>query len=611
MSRSYHLLRALGLRAVSGAAFAALGSMALIAANAGPQPNIAEVPSPAGPAEQMAAYRADRPKNIIDLQPFRTVQTARLADGREVELTSLNPNANAWFVLQIGPWREGRAYHLQNPHPESQTIALSGGSNPRLVLTTGADTATCAPWAETGGGLAAAQARGGPFAPICGGRLFLRNPVEGNTTRLEETASFIRRNVPGGEMIVDMVKNTFFKDAYRVTATATSAAPQSVGEPAPSTAPPSAMSRHYAVRSEIGLQLTGQTPGKMSLGRWYGLDGLAGVYASAIQPGVIDAAVLNGPGLTNPLDQIEAGSMDYLVAFDLSQFRLGYAVGTANPGLGWSPRPPARVVNPALPGPDGVGNPAPVVPLGMLNPVLAPRVVATFAAGFKRRHGAFKSGPLAEVNEGSHYGFIQQGVVLSKLQPGLSTIYVLDDGSVHMKTWTTADNAVLSRIRFARQNGVPLLEHDPAGGTGIPGALVTRSEGGNWSGSANNLLRTLRAGACMINDSNSNRRFLVYAFFSTATPSAMARTFEAYGCGYAMLLDMNALEHTYLALYDRSTGTRKIEHLMPGMAAVDRKDSRGHGMARFVDYPDNRDFFYILPRSERSAEGGPPAGSHP
>ena len=29
----------------------------------------------------------------------------------------------------------------------------------------------------------------------------------------------------------------------------------------------------------------------------------------------------------------------------------------------------------------------------------------------------------------------------------------------------------------------------------------------------------------------------------------MARVFQAYGCRYAMLLDMNALEHTYLATY--------------------------------------------------------------
>ena len=61
-------------------------------------------------------------------------------------------------------------------------------------------------------------------------------------------------------------------------------------------------------------------------------------------------------------------------------------------------------------------------------------------------------------NHGSHYGFIENGVVFSKLQPGLATILMLHDGSLEMKTWTEADNKLLSGIRHARQNGVPLIE---------------------------------------------------------------------------------------------------------------------------------------------------------
>lgn len=603
MPRPFQRLRGLRSRGVRPLPLAILGSSLLIAANAPTLPNGSAVPPPASQSRRMAAYQADRPKNIIDLQPFRTIQTARLADGREATLISLNPNANSWFVLQVGPQSASGAYHLQNPLPGGQTIALTGGAEPQLYLRTGSGASTCAPWADNGKALTAARATGLPFAPICQGHLFLRNPVEGNASRLERTASFIRNNVLGGEMIVGLVKNVFFKDAYRVVAP-TAAPDRTAGEGAVAVGPPAAMSKHFAVHSQIGLRLDTPAPGQMALGRWYPVADVPDVYASAIQPGVIDPAVLNGPGVTNPLDRIEAGSMDYLVAFDLSRFQLGYAVGTANPGLGWSPRPPDSVRTPGLPGPDGVGTPAPLVPLGLLDPVLAPRVVATFAAGFKRRHGAFKSGPLSQVNEGSHYGFVQEGVILSKLQPGLATLYVLDDGSIHMKTWTTADDAVLPGIRFARQNGVPLLESNPAGGPGVPDALVARSEDGNWSGSADNRLRTLRAGACMIDQGSTH--YLVYAFFSTATPTAMARTFEAYGCGYAMLLDMNALEHTYFAIYDRSTGLRQIEHLMPGMAAVDRKDSQGRDMARFVDYPDNRDFFYVLRANARgtSSEGG-------
>jgi hypothetical protein len=59
----------------------------------------------------------------------------------------------------------------------------------------------------------------------------------------------------------------------------------------------------------------------------------------------------------------------------------------------------------------------------------------------------------------------------------------------------------------------------------------------------------VRGGVC--SQSSDSRQFLVYAYFSSATPSAMARVFQGYQCRYAMQLDMNALEHTYLALYGR------------------------------------------------------------
>jgi len=91
---------------------------------------------------------------------------------------------------------------------------------------------------------------------------------------------------------------------------------------------------------------------------------------------------------------------------------------------------------------------------------------------------------------------------------------------------------------------------------------------GNWSGSADERLRTLRAGACVVEQ--AGRRFLVYGYFSSATPRAMARVFLAYGCSYAMHLDMNALEHTYLALYPRSGSRLGVEHLVPGMSVLDK-----------------------------------------
>ena len=75
----------------------------------------------------------------------------------------------------------------------------------------------------------------------------------------------------------------------------------------------------------------------------------------------------------------------------------------------------------------------------------------------------------------------------------------------------------------------------------------------------------------------------------------MARVFQAYGCRDAMLLDMNALEHTYLALYTMDDGKVAVEHLIEGMTEVDKLVD-GALIPRFIGFPDNRDFFYLMRR---------------
>jgi hypothetical protein len=63
-----------------------------------------------------------------------------------------------------------------------------------------------------------------------------------------------------------------------------------------------------------------------------------------------------------------------------------------------------------------------------------------------------------------------------------------------------------------------------------------------------------------------------------------------------MHLDMNALEHTYLAIYTRRAGEIMIQHLIEGMSEVDRKVG-SNTAPRFLAFPDNRDFFYLVRRS--------------
>jgi hypothetical protein len=190
---------------------------------------------------------------------------------------------------------------------------------------------------------------------------------------------------------------------------------------------------------------------------------------------------------------------------------------------------------------------------------------------------------------------VENGVVFSKLQPGLATVFVLDDGSVQMKTWETQDDPLLSKIRYARQSGVPLVEFDDHSQSIVPGQLVNQWGPGNWSGSEDMKLRSLRAGAAL--QSNGKKLFLIYAVFSDATPSAMARVFQAYRCRYGMHLDMNALEHSYFALYRRSGSQLFVDYLIEGMSEVDDTASGGK-VPRFLGYSDNRDFFFVTRRSQ-------------
>ena len=147
---------------------------------------------------------------------------------------------------------------------------------------------------------------------------------------------------------------------------------------------------------------------------------------------------------------------------------------------------------------------------------------------------------MALKNNGSHYGFIENGTVLSKLQPGLSTVLVDNKGTVDIKTWSDEYNDNLREICNARQNGVPIIEYDEKHNSSMTGKLVYKWGAGNWSGSVDEKLRTVRSGLGI--QIFEGHKFLIYSYFSSATPAAMARVFQAYNCRYAMLLDINALE---------------------------------------------------------------------
>jgi hypothetical protein len=555
-------------------------------------------------AKQRIQYDDDARKSILELQRLRTesriyLQQANGAPGTAA-LTNLNPETNAWYLLSLGwPARYAHStYHLENPDRRGRELHLLSGNNRAVDIET-ANGTICRLWSDNSqSALTDAAESGLPYAPLCSGALYLRNPVAGHRTSLERVTDFLRDRVWGGGKVVEFVKREFYQDEFLErggpsTPSTGTRSPGLAGGPAaaevaPETAELTLTPKHLALDLDA--------PGYQILpGKWYAVRNLEGVAVSVIAPGHISRNVLLGHERSvNPLGATESAALVYLVAFDLQALDLHFAMGTDHPRLDWSERPPPSSQDSRLPGPDGVENAAPLVTNGMISPADAPATVAAFAGGFKRGHGAFKYGPLALRNHGSHYGFIEEGVIFSKLQPGLATAFVTNDGTVTVRTWTTYDDALLPHLRYARQNGVPLIEYDPLRAHGVPGDFVNLWGPGNWSGSADEDLRTLRAGLCL--QENQQRTYLIYSYFSAVTPSAMARVFQAYGCRYAMHLDMNALEHTYLALYARQGNQMLVEHLVDDMKEVDRT-SRGELAPRFLAFPDGRDFFYFTRRA--------------
>lgn len=548
-------------------------------------------PDAATLATQWDIYQSDSVASVLEFAPMRASQELTDEAGNTVRLTALHTGVNRWYLLEtVSAAGANQSWHFENANANLWEVSLTNPGQPALLIEGNGESHTCRPWTGEVTELSAAANSGLPYAPVCGARLYLRNNVQGSKTNREAVSDFLRNNVVFGDKLVNLIKGTFFQDAFLENA-AFDAAEDDTGDVVAALGQ-AKLDRTLVMRTQMGLPVEG-AEGGMQAGSWYKVEGQDGVFASVLQPGMVASEVLRSGGNANGLDGVEQGADVYLVAFDLKRYEVGYELGTDHPDLGWSSRPGRGGADWNLPGPDGFANAQPLVRNGMLPPSLLPRIVAAWAGGFKRDHGAFRFGDLAGFERGHHYGFISNGVTFSRLRPNLATFYVTTDGEVGMKTWEKADDEMIPLIAFARQNGVPVVTRDPATGLTIPGDRVSSWGGGNWSGSADAQLRTLRSGMCL--RSSGGRKFLMYAYFSSVTPSAMARVFQAYDCDYAMLLDMNSPELTYMAYFRQNTSADGVEasHLSHFMSESDPYLAGGQ-VPRFVSFSDNRDFIYLL-----------------
>ena len=538
-------------------------------------------------------------RSIEQMQKFKTRSTRvyiRKNDRLRVSLENLNKFVNRWYIVKLKSSLGKRqvTYHIENPYPESQKLALSPGFKDGVVIKQLDKTQRCELWSkEVAAKLARLRAKPNkPYISMCDKSLYIRMKVEGYRTTKEWIVEFLRDNVWGGESITNFVKESIFRDKFIVTAE-TRGQIDGLQREVDQRLEPAKISDEFKNTlvdlGELGITLKNKRLKSVKYGQWYESDAQDDVFLSIIGPEVISEDIKTS-GVK--LDEVESTAINYLIAFDLNKYDLNYALGTEHPRLGWSKRV-REEYRPNDYGPDGFDSDTPIVRTGLIPSEEAKDIVATFTAGFKRSHGAFKWGPLANINMGSHYGFAEKGVIFSTPQPGLATIVVYRNGEVLLKTWTEDDYKDYDKILHIRQNGVPLTEWDEEGERPVVGEFVEKWGEGNWSGSQDQKLRSLRAGVCQVLDKDKN--FLIYGYFSSATPVAMAKVFESYGCHYSFHLDMNALEHTYLALYNADKKkSAKPQHLVKPMEVLDQR-FKGN-VPRFIGYPDNRDFFYLTPR---------------
>lgn len=529
-----------------------------------------------------ASARTASAMNVLNLHTTKTSHSINFSSSSgkagSAELVNLNPSISSWFLVKVKwPTGESASYNIENPFGDAQTLELNSVG---IQLRSKDGVTTCDLFQEGKNYLKNSFPQSSlGYVSLCGAKLFLLRQVTGGDGG---------EDLHLGPGVLPAEAFDSGKEAFRRG----SVSPAAGGRQ--EVLPRAAIVKASAPVYLGGLGLSLRNDGSVKPGEWNPLKYHQGIFFSSASPSNIDETRLNS---RLSLAQNEAGFTAFMVAFDLDQFDFGWTHGTTLPGVGWSEKNTTGLsVHPTWGGPDGFADLKPLVTPGSMNPIYFPRLAGTMCGGFQRRDSAFRPNiaPLGQQNFGSHSGFIQEGVVLSTLNPGLATFIVRKDGGVELKTWSTEDAHRLKDIRFARQNLGPILERG-ATGVAIVNPAVSSQGQGNWSGNILGSFLTPRSGICLAR--NQGKTFLIYGFFQNATPVAMSWVFQGYGCEYAMHLDMNSPTKAYLGLLANVGGHYVVENPLTSMAQANSSvniDGQVVRVPRYVGAPDINDFFYIL-----------------
>jgi len=532
-------------------------------------------------------------RSLFQLQAYKDEITANYENSALVSasLINLNSNINSWYILDVVD--KNKSEHIYNILAISDASKLRlDTSSPELIIINDNIAYKCDINNEIINTFGRSSGTRSSYLAVCNDLLLLKIKQDGHQSTIEKGAEALRWLAgESGESVINEVKETLFKDRYLVKEETQDSQGLSAAPGMNTPLPRASIQNKYENTSipATFLGLKAESSEKIFLaGCWYPLKNFKGVYASMIEPRMASQQILDSHlDRVNPLDGVENNGVVYLMSLSLNKYTMGWGHGTDHPGVGWSERAKNIIKDNPL-GPDGFNTASPLVFLGHVPPSLWPKTMGTFSGGFQKRHSAFRYGELSESDKAHHYGFMENGVILVSPSEGLATIIIYGDGSIDLKTWAKEDNQKLHLTKHFRQNGVPLIDRDEKG-QGIPGRHVKSWGNGNWSGSADRELRTVRGAACIIETPQD--KYLVYAYFSGATPSAMARVFQAYGCNYAIHLDMNSPGQAYASLFTKygSDSTFKIENLVTSMNGGDSS-----GTPRYLIKPDYKDFFYIM-----------------
>ena len=522
----------------------------------------APVPSPP------FARLSSGPANLLALQGGSARTTATTADGASVELINLNPSIGRWLLLGL-PGSDGspRWVHLDLGQEGGSHASMGPDGNLRVEPRSGKPV-SC-PLDSPAARGAYTKKYGEPFTSVCSGAIFVRStPARGYKSSMESVTDWLREQGPMGETLITWRKDLFphhGDEAQPVEGPATATLIDGPASAVAVAGSPSTLST-----ANLGLKTASRS---IAPGSWLPVLGAPGVWTSIGAPAFAPSLSPGAKATT---------SLAYFMAIEANTIDPRYSVGVDHPSLGWSTRAQGPHDGP---GPDGFGAISPLERVGMVPPWAMTQLVAVITGGFKREHYAFKGGSLSVKNHGSHYGFAEAGVVLSRLNPGLATFFQRVGEAPQIKTWSAEDEARgPNKLLFARQNGLVLIEN------GKPGANLAIDFVGNWSGNQEGNPNTMRSALCIA--THGSKKYMIYGVFSNAVPQDMVQLLTAYNCKDAMQLDMNAPALSYGAVVAKDD--KGALRYMPLIGSMDDKNFGGTG--RFTNTPDTRDFIYFVRR---------------